>query len=245
VPENIWATCTGPCRQPVSKYTRSFVYDDIAKVVFLIDRVDLVRSRPTGLRFRTQNPSLLSTLVNYDTVSVPSDKGNYRTLIRVLKPANSAPWTIEKEPWATTVPSWQIDLSMVGSQVRKTFATALQHRIITVLHLDKSSIGNTTLNNAALISSTSGSIGGCASSFCFVTANSNTVLSTTVNYTTPSTMPANTRHVVADLTAGGCYAVTSSVSGTIATSLPVNANDNTLLFVVPNSGTQVISVAKC
>jgi hypothetical protein len=47
------------------------------------------------------------------------------------------------------------------------------------------------------------------------------------------------------LSAGGCYSVTSSVSGTIASGQSVNANDNTLLFVVPTGGAQHISIAKC
>jgi hypothetical protein len=244
VPENIWATCTGTCRYPVSKYTRSFVYDGVSEVVLLIDRVGLARSRPAGLRFRTQHPNALSTLVNYDTVSVPSDKGNYRTLIRVLTPKLSAPWVIAQEPWAA-VPDWQINTSMVGSQVRKTFADAMQHRIVTALHIGKSSAGNTALNNASMISSAPGSIGACAMSFCFVAAYNNATLRAAANYTTPSTMVANSRHLVADLDAGGCYSVTSSVSGTIASGQSVNVNDNTLWFVVPTGGAQSISVVKC
>jgi hypothetical protein len=196
------------------------------------------------LRFRTQHPNALSTLVNYDTVSVPSDKGNYRTLIRVLTPKLSVPWVIAQEPWAA-VPDWQINTSMVGSQVRKTFADAMQHRIVTALHIGKSSAGNTALNNASMISSAPGSIGACAMSFCFVAAYNNATLRAAANYTTPSTMVANSRHLVADLDAGGCYSVTSSVSGTIASGQSVNVNDNTLWFVVPTGGAQSISVVKC
>jgi hypothetical protein len=244
VPENIWAACTGTCRQPVSKYTRSFVYDGVSDVVFLIDRVDLARSRPAGLRFRTQNPKALSTVVNDNTVSVPSDKGNYRTLIKVLKPAASAAWDIAKEPWSA-VPNWQIDPTMVGSQVHKNFSTAMQHRIVTVLQIGKSSAGNTALNNANLISSASGSIGGCTVSFCFVAANKNATLRSVVNYITPATMTAKSRHLVADLNASACYSVTSSVSGAIAKGQIVNLNDNTLWFVVPSGGAQRISIAKC
>jgi hypothetical protein len=70
-------------------------------------------------------------------------------------------------------------------------------------------------------------------------------LRTAAEYTTPSTIVANSRHLVADLSAGGCYSVTSSVSGTIASGQSVNANDNTLLFVVPTGGAQHISIAKC
>lgn len=245
VPENIWATCKGTCRQPVSKYTRSFVYDGISEVVFLIDRVDLARSRPAGLRFRTQHPDQLSTLVDYDTVSVPSDKGNYRTLIRVLTPNLSAPWVIAKEPWAATVANWQIKTSMIGSQVRKIFAIAPRHRIVTVLHIGKSTEGNTALKNANLISSALGSIGACALSSCFVAANTNSTLRTTVSYTTPLTMGANSRHLVADLDAGGCYSVTSSISGKIANELSVDVSDKTLFFIVPIGGTQRISIVKC
>jgi len=245
VPENIWASCTGPCRQPVSKYTRSFVYDGVSELVLLIDRVDLARSRPAGLRFRTQHPSALSTWVSDDTVSVPSDQGNYRTLIRVLTPAASEPWDIAEEPWAASVPAWQIDPDRVGSQVRKTFATALQHRIVTALHIGQSSAGNGALSNAGLISSAPGSLGACALSFCFVMANKNSTLRTAVDYTTPSKMPANSRHLVADLVTGACYSVTGSASGAIASKQAVNADDNTLLFVVPSGGAQRISVAKC
>jgi hypothetical protein len=244
VPDNIWATCTGPCRQPVSRYTRSFVYDGASEVVLLIDRVDLARSRPAGLRFRTQNPDALSTSVNDDTVSVPSDRGNYRTLIRVLTPALAAPWEIAGEPWAD-VDDWQIDAAMIGSQTHKTFASATRHRIVTALHIGKSASGNTALNDADLISSAPGSIGACAKPFCFVAAYGNSVLRAAVNYATPSTMPANSRHLVADLKAGGCYSVTSSVSGTIASKQVVNASDSTLLFVVPAGGNQRISVGKC
>jgi hypothetical protein len=244
VPDNPWATCTGLCRQPVSHYSRSFVYDGVSELVFLIDRVDLARSRPAGLRFRTQNSTTLSTVVNSNTVSVPSDKGHYRTLVRVLKPATSAAWQIAKEPWST-VPAWQIDPTMLGSQVHKNFATALQHRIVTVLQLGKSITGNAALNNANLISSAPGSLGGCAMSFCFIAANSNTALRSTVNYTTPATLLANSRHLVADLAVSSCYSIMSSVSGTIATGQAVNINDNSLLFVVPTAGVQTISVVKC
>jgi hypothetical protein len=244
VPANPWATCTGLCRQPVSHYTRSFVYDGNSEIVFLIDRVDLARSRPAGLRFRTQNSTVLSTLVDNNTVSVPSDKGHYRTLIRVLKPATSTAWEIAKEPWSTIL-TWQIDPTLAGSQVHKNFATALQHRIVTVLQMGKSNAGNTALNNATMISSALGSIGGCASSFCFIASNSNLALRSAVNYTTPSTMLANSRHLVADLAVGSCYSVISSVSGTIATGQAVNVNDNTLLFIVPTAGVQNISIVKC
>ncbi|CAK0742141.1 hypothetical protein CCP3SC5AM1_100021 [Gammaproteobacteria bacterium] len=244
VPENIWATCTGTCRQPVGKYTRSFVYDGTAEIVFLIDRVDLVRSRPVSLRFRTQNPNSLSTLVNANTVSVPSDKGNYQTLIRVLTPTLSDSWVIAPEPW-TAVPAWQIQPSMIGSQVHKSFATALQHRIVTALSIGKFGDDNTALNNASLISSAPESIGACARSFCFVTTSENSATSRiTVNYTTPLTMVANSRHLVTDLDAGGCYSITSSASGIIASGLSINAGDNTLWFVVPNSGAQGISIVK-
>jgi hypothetical protein len=246
VPENIWATCKGTCRQPVSKYTRSFVYDGTSEVVFLVDRVDLARTRPVGVRFRTQNPHTLSTLVSDNIVSVPSDKGNYRTLIRVLTPTTSAdPWVIAQEPWSATVPSWQIDPSMIGSQARKNFATALQHRIVTVLQMAKSSEGNTALNDAGMIMSAPESIGACALSFCFVTPYENlTTFRASVNYTTPATMPANARHLVTDLDANGCYSVTSSLSGTISGGLTVSSSDHTLLFVVPAAGAQGISIVK-
>jgi|GEM_PF-6270467 len=244
VPENPWVACTGTCRQPVNKYTRSFVYDGTSEVVFLVDRVDLARTRPAGLRFRTQNPNMLSTLVDYDTVSVPSDKGNYRTLIRVLKPASSSPWDIAKEPWSN-VPNWQIDHTMIGSQVHKTFSTDLQHRIVTVLQISKASSGSNALNKATLVTSAPGSIGGCTTSFCFVSANKNSVLRTNVTYTVPKTTVANSRHLVADLADGNCYSVTGSVSGTIINGQTVNKTDGTLFFVVPNAGMQNISVAKC
>ncbi|CAK0752499.1 hypothetical protein CCP4SC76_2320016 [Gammaproteobacteria bacterium] len=244
VPDNIWAACTGTCRQPVSKYRRSFVYDGTSEVVFLVDRVDLARSRPTGLRFRTQNPNTLATLVNADSVSVPSDQGNYRTLIRVLTPTVSEPWVIAKEPWSS-VPTWQIDPSMVGSQARKSFATASQHRIVTALQMGKSNDGTSLLNDASLISSSPDVIGACALSFCFVAANENsTTLRTVFNYTTPSTMVANSRHLVTDLDAGGCYSVMSSTSGNVTSGQAVNVRDNTLLFVLPVGGTQDISIVK-
>ncbi|CAK0756509.1 exported hypothetical protein [Gammaproteobacteria bacterium] len=244
VPENPWAACTGTCRQPVSKYTRSFAYDGASEVVFLVDQVDLARTRPTGLRFRTQNPDTLSTLVNYDTVSIPSDKGNYRTLIRVLKPVSLAPWEIAKEPWSN-IPSWQLDHTMIGSQVHKTFPTDLQHRIVTVLQIGKSSSGNNALNKSALVSSAPGSIGGCTASFCFVSASKNSVLRTNVSYTVPTTIAANSRHLVSDLVSANCYSVVGSVSGTIVTGQPVNKFDGTLFFVVPDAGTQKILIAKC
>lgn len=244
VPENIWAECTGTCRQPVRSYTRSFVYDGVSELVFLLDRVDLARARPAGLRFRTQHPDALSSLVNYDTVSVPSEQGNYRTLIRVLTPALAAPWDIAQEPWSE-VPAWQIDPSMHGSQVHKTFADALQHRIVTVLHLGKASAGDATLNQAGMVASDSGSLGGCALSFCFVAADKNASLRTAVEYETPPAMPARSRHLVADLQAGACYSVTSSASGKIASGLAVDADDHSLLFVVPTAGVQSISIAKC
>jgi hypothetical protein len=245
VPENIWAECTGPCRAPVKKYTRSFVYDGGAEVVFLVDRADLARPRPAGLRFRTQHPHVLSTVVDENTVSVPSDQGNYRTLILVLKPLHSEPWVIAEEPWAATTPNWQIQTSMIGSQARKDFATATRHRLVTVLHLGKSSLGNHTLDQAELISSAPESLGACALSFCFVTADKySKKLRTGVQYTISPTTPANSRHLVADLDASGCYSVTSSLSGTIASGQRVNTNDNTLFFVVPTAGQQRISVVK-
>jgi hypothetical protein len=240
VPENIWAACTGTCRQPVSKYTREFIYDGASDVVFLLDRVDLARIRPTGLRFRTQNPSTLSTIVDNDTVSIPSDQGNYRTLIKVLTPTNTTPWTVAAEPW-DAIPAWQIDASMVGSQAHKDFATAMQHRIVTALHIGKTSAGNASLTNANLIITTPDSIGACADKFCFVAANANATLRTSVDYTTPATMPANSRHLITDLVANKRYAVTSSIEGAIASDACVNPNDNTLLFTVPNGGTQLIT----
>ncbi|MFZ2726939.1 MAG: hypothetical protein WAX77_11855 [Methylococcaceae bacterium] len=243
VPDNIWASCTGPCRQPVSKYTRSFVYDEVSNVVFLVDRVDLVRTRPTGLRFRTQNPTTLATAIDSNTVSLPSDKGNYRSLIKVLKPSSSDAWQIAKEPW--NPPAWQIDNSMIGSQVHKNFATALQHRIVTVLQMGKTSTGNTALNNASAITASPNSVGGCAMSFCFVAANSNSALRNTVSYSTSATLPANTRHLVADLSAGTCYSVNSSLSGAITTGQTVKDADNSLLFVTPKAGAQIISITSC
>ena len=76
-----------------------------------------------------------------------------------------------------------------------------------------------------------------------MTAYNNSTLRTVVNYTTPSTMVANSRHLVADL-AGGYYSVTSSVSGTIKSGQYVNESDHTLLFVVPIGGAQIISIVK-
>lgn len=211
----------------------------------MIDRVDLARPRPAGLRFRTQHPSALSTLVDYDTVSVPSDKGNYRTLIRVLTPALAAPWDIAQEPWATNVLNWQIKTSMIGSQVHKTFRHKLHHNIVTVLHIGRSRAGNGTLRNSNLISAAPESIGACALSFCFVVASKNPPkLRAIVNYTTPLTMEAHSRHLVADLEAGKCYSVTSSVSGKIMDQHQVNARNNTLLFTVPRGGVQHISIVK-
>lgn len=241
--DNIWAVCTGLCRQPVSKYTRSFIYDGASEIVFLLDRVDLARTRPTGVRFRTQNPDTLSTLVSSDTVSVPSELGNYRTLIRVLTPTVADPWIIAEEPW-DAVPAWQIPHSTIGSQARKNFATALRQRIVTALHIDKTSAGNTALANASMLTTTANSVGACAAAFCFVAANENATTRTAVNYTTPNTMPANSHHLVTDLDANGCYSVTSSVSGTIANELSVNGGDNTLWFVVPNSGVQNLAIVK-
>jgi len=241
VPENIWASCTGVCRQPVKKYSRAFVYDGSSGIIFLVDRVDLARARPAGLRFRTQNPSVLSKLIDQNTVSVPSDQGNYQTLIRVLTPESPEPWEIAPEPW-NLVPNWQIDSKMIGSQVHKDFASGLTHRIVTVLHTNKSSAAN-SLNSASLISSTQ-SLGACALSFCLITATKNATLRNSVNYTTPHSMAAQSRHLVTDLDARGCYSVTSSLSGTIADKLSVNPRDRTLLFVIPESGTQRISIIR-
>jgi hypothetical protein len=244
LPENIWATCSATCRQPVAHYTRSFVYDGNSGIIFLVDKVDLARSRPVGLRFRTQNSSILSTKINYDTVKVPSDKGNYRTLIRVLTPTLSAPWDIAAEPWAN-IANWQIAKAMMGSQVHKTFPTALQHRLVTVLQSGLTTSSNTALNKAGLITSTSGSLGGCAASFCFVTSSENAIFRSSVSYTTPATMPAKSRHLVTDLIANACYAVTSSVSGSINSHLSVNAKDKSLLFTSPIAGSQTITINPC
>lgn len=242
VPDNMYATCTGVCRQPVSRYTRSFYYDGSQEVVFLIDRVDLARPRPTGLRFRTQNATTLGTAVDNDTVSLPSDKGSYRTLIRVLTPTGAPAWTIAKEPWSS-VPDSQIKTSMVGSQVRKTFASATQHRIVTVLQIGKTSDGSSALASAGLITSAGDSIGACAMASCFLTAADHAATSrTTVNYTTPATMAQGSRQLVADMDPGSCYQVTSSTGGTVATGLGVSPDDHTLQFTLPSAGTQDISI---
>ena len=245
VPENIWSPCNGACRQPVSRYTRAFAYDERSSIVFLIDRVDLARTRPAGLRFRTQNPSELPTAIGNGMVSLPSDQGHYRTLIRVLRPTSSTAWDITPEPWAATVENWQIRTDMVGSQARKIFASAMQHRIVTALEIGKAGEGTATLDKAELVTEATGSIGACTPSFCFVEANGNTSERTSMTYSIPASMSAHSRHLVADLAPGGCYTVTSSMGGLIATGLSVNNADNTLWFVVPSAGNQTISIGNC
>lgn len=242
VPENIWAECSGTCRQPVKKYTRSFVYDGKTELVFLVDRVDLARTRPVGLRFRTQNPTVLSTQLANDRVSVPSEQGTHQTLIRVLTPQTTDAWTIAPEPWANSVDNWQIQTSMIGSQVHKSFAPALQHRIITLLQPTQANSATTALNNAALISSAK-ALGACASRFCFIAHKQNAAVYSQLSYNTPASTLAQARHLVADL-APGCYSISGSVSGVLATNQAVNASDHSLLFTVPEGGAQTLSITQ-
>jgi len=243
VPENQWAECTGSCRQPVKKYTRSFAYDGLTNQVMLIDRVDLDRTRPVGLRFRTQNPGQLPTQVEADTVSIPSDRGNYRTLVRVLSPTPTSGWAIEQEPW--TPESWQIDTSMIGSQARLDFPTAMEHRVVTVLHAGTPADGDDALDGATAIGNSPDLLGACSRTFCFlVPYNHIAAPQSSLTYQTPASMAANARHLVTDLEAESCYVVTSSASGEIASQVPVRSEDNSLLFEVPAGGAQEITIEK-
>jgi hypothetical protein len=83
---NQWAACTGVCRQPVKAYTRHFAYDG-RNIIIILDRLDLNAQTPlkATLRFRSSHPTILPEPLATDSVSMPSQMGHYRTIVKILQ----------------------------------------------------------------------------------------------------------------------------------------------------------------
>jgi hypothetical protein len=240
VPPNQWAACTGPCRQPVGNYTRHFLYDG-GDFAILADRALMAWRTASAVRFRT-NGKKAPTVLSSSLVSIPSEKGFYRTLAKVLTPTG-VKWKIYKEAKTLfrNVPNWQVDKTMLGFQIKGSFVISNQHRVVTVLNFAKKGTSN-ELNSAAAIQSQA-SFGGCAGSICLIIGINNVELRTSVIYTTPVIL-AFSRHVVADMDPSVCYKVVGSKDGPLAAGVMAKDDDNSVIFISKSSGAQTFVISQ-
>ena len=239
VPDYKYDTCNG-CGKPVKYYHRHFYYDG-QDFVFIIDKVKMNYANYTAWRFRTQSTQAPSQIAS-DSISVLSDKGNYRTLIRILEPQNPS-WTFVNEKDYFTknnVQNWQIDTTMWGYQSKATTNPNTDHLWIAVLHIGNIGSGTTQLNSSSKITSDAGMIGMFAGNSVFIVANDQT-LRTSASYSTPSQMVQDARHIVGDLVSG-CYIVQASIDGNIG-KLVSKDSDNTIIFNTVKSGVQTITIS--
>ena len=240
-PDNQWNNCK-TCLAPVKSYRRHFLFDG-GDYAFTIDRVVLKVANWTAWRYRTQNSEIAPTFISSNLLSVPSDKGNYRTLIKILSPSSFTLSSFdETQHWKSTVPNWQIDPTMWGYSIRATAPSSTIHNWISVMQIGSKSSGTNQLDTSSLISSTSGLIGAFAGKTVFVANSVDTSLlgGSLFSYTTPSATVATARHVIADIQPG-CYQVSASIDGSALVS--VVGEDNSLIFYAKSGGSQQFSIS--
>ena len=241
MPYNQWDTCNG-CGQLVNYYRRHFLYDG-GDYVYIIDKVALNYANYTTWRFRTQNPLQAPQQIASDLVSIPSDKGGYRTLVKVLEPQNLS-WSFlnETQAWTGVVSNWMIDTKMWGYGVKAKTNSKTYHLWISVLNLGSSSSGTTQLDNAIKITADK-MVGVFAGNMVFMVAQNETLLNN-ISYITPSETSQNTRHFVGDLSPV-CYSVSGSKDGKIG-EFSTKDKENSIVFNVVSSGVQTINIiANC
>jgi hypothetical protein len=237
-PYNKWDTCVG-CAQPVKTYKRNFLYDGTDNV-YIIDKVNMNYANYTAWRIRGQNQSIPPKQIGSDTLSLPSDKGGYRTLVKILEPAGIT-WNIfnEVEKFKGKVESHTIDQKMWGYSVRAQDAPSTTHLWLAALHIGTAGSGTNQLDNAVKFSNAK-FVGMFAGKTIFVVGK-DIYLESSVTYDTPSGTPAGARHVVGDIVPG-CYKISGSVDGSLDLQNTFDM-DNTLIFTAKSAGTQTITIA--
>jgi hypothetical protein len=237
-PYNQWDPCVG-CAQPTKTYKRHFLYDG-SDNVYIIDKVVMNYANYTAWRIRGQNQNIAPTLIGTDTVSLPSDKGTYRTLVKILEPSGLT-WSIfnEVNSFKGTVPSSTIDQTMWGYSVKAKDVANTTHLWIAALHIGTANSDNKQLDNAVKFYNAK-FVGMFAGKTIFV-LNRDIYLESNISYDSPSVTPANARHVVGDLVPG-CYKITGSVDGSLGLQNAFDM-DNTLVFNSIKAGTQTITIS--
>jgi hypothetical protein len=238
-PYNQWDPCVG-CGQPVKTYRRHFLYDGQDNV-YIVDKVDMNYANYTSWRMRGQNQVTAPTQVSADTISLPSDKGNYRTLAKILEPAGVT-WTIidENKKFKGVVENYAIDTTMWGSLVKATDAPSKNHLWLAALHIGANNGINTQLDNAVKI--TNDKFTGIFAGKTILVVSKNTFLESSITYTTPAGTPAKARHVVGDVVPG-CYKISGSTDSDLGLQNAFDM-DNTLIFTTTSAGTQTITIAQ-
>ena len=236
LPINKWDTCNG-CGQPVNYYRRHFMYEG-GDYIFVIDKVKLKYANYTVWRYRTQNNISPPTMIQNDLITAPSDKGNYRSLIKIVEPKDIT-WNFlsETSAWNGQVQNWQIDQTMQGYEIAANTTKKDFHLWISVIHIGKIFALNNYLDTATKISSDK-MVGVAASSSILMVALTETLL-TSGWYLTPNTTNQKTRHLVGDLNPG-CYLVSGSKDGIIG-NFSVKPQDNSMVFIPNSAGAQNIS----
>lgn len=193
----------------------------------------------TSWRYRTQNPDQVPQLIRENVVSAPSDKGNYRSLIKIVEPKEIT-WNFfeEKKNFNGKVPNYAIDQTMFGYEIKATTAKKIDHLWISAIHIGKSSDSNEILDDSQKMESEA-LVGLYVSQIIFLVAKNGSLLNGTWFITSNNTKEG-TKHVVGDILAGN-YAVFGSEEGKIGDFL-VNQTENSIIFVTEKAGTQNISI---
>jgi len=232
-------SCSGICMQPVANYSRHIAYD-MGDIVVIVDRAVLQYQTDVALRFRNNglNATTLPTSLSNALLKMPSDKGNYRTLIKILTTPPPTPWAITDEHTIYADGDYRIQTDQIGALARTKFPRAWSYNIVTALHVGKTALADTTLDSATVISSAD-SFGGCAVSLCVIVGLANGYKRASTTYTTPAGMSTGAKHIVTDL-APGCYAVNGggvAVGGLVAVD-----NDFTIAFAASDGAAHTYAV---
>jgi len=227
---------------PVSSYSRHVVYD-MGDLVMLVDRLFIQYETNVALRFRNNglNKTTLPKVLSSTLVSMPSDRGNYRTLIKVITPVPPTTWNVTDEHGIFPSDSYLIQTDHIGAQVRSGFPRKVgAYQIVTMMHMGLKNASNTLLDNAGPIVSTS-SFGGCGMTLCAIVSNVNGGLRSALTYTTPVGVLASAKHVIADMDNTYCYVVNSA--GISLSGLKSVALDNSIVFIAGAGGANTFVVS--